>query len=288
MRQKVTTAYHVPRSAQALIAAAIIAPALWLSVAGAEPTTPPAGATQPAPKIIIKVDDLVAGPGRAAVHPRWQRFADFIKERKIKAGIGIICNSLETDNAPYFNWIKDLHKTGLVEFWNHGYDHKMWKEGDRTLFEFKGTSYEYQKEHLARGNQLARQKLGITLHAFGPGFNATDENTVRALGGDPDINAWLYAGSDDKSTKALQSKVAILDLLGDVNIEYPTFVPNFERFGDGYLRHRATRRYFVIQGHPTHWDDDRFAQFVKIIDFLTAEGATFATPSEVASSEMTQ
>ncbi len=36
----------------------------------------------------------------------------------------------------------------------------------------------------------------------------------------------------------------------------------------------------MIQGHPTHWTDERFQQFTLIIDFLVKENAIFTTPSE--------
>ena len=86
------------------------------------------------PRIIIKVDDFGVGKSKT-VTAQWQRFADFIKERKIKANIGFICNSLEPDRPEFFRWVKDLQGTGLVEFWLHAYEHKDWigPDGVRTM-----------------------------------------------------------------------------------------------------------------------------------------------------------
>lgn len=226
--------------------------------------------TSPA-HIIIKVDDLRNAGGK--VHPRWQKLVDFLKERKIKAGIGIICDSLEKDDPKYFQWIKDQHAGGLIEFWNHGYNHKEWEVDGKKVQEFKGPSYEDQKKNLLRCNELAKQKLGFTLPAFGAGFNAIDDNTVKALSEDPDTKIWLYGDVKNPAGKV------VLDRIGNVNIENPTFVPSLDKFKAGYAKN-PKRDYFVIQGHPAQWTDERFAQFVAIIDFLTAEKAVFTTPSE--------
>ena len=37
---------------------------------------------------------------------------------------------------------------------------------------------------------------------------------------------------------------------------------------------------FVLQGHPNQWDDARFAEFVKLVEYLQAQGVTFTTPYE--------
>lgn len=234
----------------------------------------PAPRTAP-PHVVLKLDDLVVHKGSGGVHPAWKRVAGLVRERKIKASIGIICNSLEGDNPRYFQWIKDQHAAGRIEFWCHGYDHRQWTEDGKTLQEFKGTSVEHQREAFQKSERLAKEKLGFPLAAFGAGFNAIDENTVEALAAVPEITVWLYGNSNNPAGKV------VLDRVGRVNIEQPTFVPDVEKFIAGYNRY-PKREYFVIQGHPTHWDDARFAQFVKIVDFLTEQGAVFTTPSEYA------
>jgi len=55
--------------------------------------TPAVASNTRAPVIIIKVDDLKSD-AHGGVPERWQRFADYIKEHKLHASIGIICDSL--------------------------------------------------------------------------------------------------------------------------------------------------------------------------------------------------
>jgi len=227
-------------------------------------------------KIIIKADDLRSR--RGAIDPRWMRFIDFIKERKIKASIGVIGESLDGDFPEYFNAVKELHATGLFEFWNHGYDHREWKEGGKRMLEFQGSTYEYQKQHLTRTNQLAREKLGFPLVTFGASFAVHDQNTVRALQEDPDIKIWLY-GKPVKSDDPAAGKI-VLDRRWDVTIEQPLFVPNSQKFIEGFTKHPDVD-YFVIQGHPWRWDDAGFAEFTKIVEYALQNGAEFVTPSEL-------
>lgn len=237
------------------------------------PTSPTVLARKSPPIIIIKVDDLRRQ--NETVNPRWQRLVDFAKSRKLKTNIGIIADSLDGDHPAYFQWIKDQQATGLFEFWNHGFDHKQWTENGKTLQEFKGPPYEQQKEHMTRANLLARQKLGFSFAAFGAGFNATDETTVRVLRESPDIRVWLYGDKKNPADKIVMERV------GAVNIENPIFHPSLQKFIEGYNRY-PNQTYFVIQGHPQQWDETGFAQFVQIVDFLTGEKAVFMTPSEYA------
>ena len=240
----------------------------------ATPTVLPAPVARVTPAyIIIKADDLIYEGG--SVNPKWQQFVNFTRARNIPASIGIITNSLEADHPAYFQWIKDQNASGLIEFWNHGYDHKQWTEDDKTLQEFKGPTYELQKQHLERGDQLAREKLGFAFHAFGAPFNATDANTVKALDEDSDIQVWLYGDPKNPAQKT------VIDRVPQVNIEAPTFEPDALKFAQGYNQF-PQQEVFAIQGHPTHWTPERFAQFVQIIDFLTEAKAVFVTPSQYA------
>jgi peptidoglycan/xylan/chitin deacetylase (PgdA/CDA1 family) len=239
----------------------------------ATPAVPPGVARKAPAYILIKIDDLRNVNGK--VHPKWQKVVNFLKERKIKGGVGIICNSLEGDNPEYVRWIKEQQASGYIEFWNHGYDHKEWTEDGKKLQEFLGTSYEFQKDHLAKCHKLAKEKLGFDLPAFGSPFNSGDENTVKAMQDDPDTKVWLYGNGKNPAGKL------VLDRVGAVNIENPIFKPSLDKFVEGYNKY-PNRKFFLIQGHPANWDDSGFEQFVKIVDFLTKEGAIFTTPSEYA------
>lgn len=220
------------------------------------------------PRIVLKLDDL--GPVKGSVHPKWIKVANFAKERKIKAAFGIVAKGMEEDNPAFFQWVKTANAEGQIEFWNHGYDHV----GNDKIKEFAGQPYEYQKEHLVRCNQLAREKLGFPFVSFGAPFNAADGAAVRALSEDPDIKVWMYGNSKNTAGKTVLKRC-------DVTIETPTFLANYAAFIEAYAHNRGAS-YFVMQGHPTHWDNERFEQFRMIVDFLIAQNAVFVMPRELA------
>jgi peptidoglycan/xylan/chitin deacetylase (PgdA/CDA1 family) len=236
------------------------------------------------PVIILKLDDVnVSKPG-APISPRWLRTAEYIETNKLKASFGIICTSLEKGNDAYLRWIKEVHQRGAIEFWFHGYDHAVHTENGTQFNEFNGRSYEDQKERFDRSQRLARDRLGFAFHAFGPGGGVGnglfDANTTRVMAEEPDMRIWLYPMPLDAAGKKLESqgKVVILDRVWAVNLESKPGLPDYRRLVDGYAKNRQ-RTYFVLQGHPNKWDDPRWDEFVKIIDFLKGQGCSFMTPT---------
>lgn len=226
--------------------------------------------TTTAPQIIIlKLDDITtndAQPGQP-VSPRWQRVIRFLEKSKLRASCGIIGYSLEADNDLYFQWIKDLHAKGNIEFWNHGYRNR---QASDQAGEFEG-SLEQQTKALQDTQRLAKQKLGITLKVFGPHWSQTNAQTGKALDTVPEIKAWFY-GRPGESSKLAFERVLVL--------ENPTFVPDFQRFKELYEQHAQHKECLALQGHPNAWDDQRWDGFVKIIGFLQSRGCVFMTPSE--------
>ena len=229
------------------------------------------------PAVVLKVDDLATGGGN--VPRNWKRITDFAQERKIKLSIGVITQSLATANPSYLTYIKDLQKTGLFEFWFHGYDHKQWTEDGKTLQEFKGTSYAVQKDHFVKSHALAKEKLGFVFTAFGSPFNGFDDATYKVFAEDPDMKIFIYGNPADQAK--IPGKI-ILERVGGVNIEDPLFVPNADKFIAGYLKHAKGRSYYVIQGHPNQWNDARWAEFVKLVDYLQQNHIPIVTPTEAA------
>ncbi|PTX98757.1 polysaccharide deacetylase [Spartobacteria bacterium LR76] len=227
--------------------------------------------------VVIKADDLT--DEKRGIHPGWQRFVDFIVSRQMKAGIGIISRSLEGDKPAYFDWIRKLHASGSFEFWNHGYDHKRWTDNTGTpKWEFAGTSEDEQKLHLEKSAALARDKLGITFRTFGAPFNQTDDATARLLAADPDCKVWLY-GEPGKTPPAIFIALRPKGIV----LEPTALKPDFAAFEKSFRKiSPAPPPYLVLQGHPSFWGDSEFAEFVRIIDFLTAQGAEFITPEELA------
>jgi peptidoglycan/xylan/chitin deacetylase (PgdA/CDA1 family) len=225
---------------------------------------------QPEPKIVIKIDDLTG-----SALDKWKRITDFTTGKKIKVGIGIIAKSLDTDRPAYFDWITKLHDTGLVEFWFHGWDHANWTSPDgKSHGEFNDRTYDEQKKRFDDAERLAKEKLGFPFEAFGPPSGSWDAVTLQVMQNEPDIKTYIYGipGQDG-------GKIPLVRV-GCVNLEYPTFIPRYDRFVAGYVHNRG-RPYFVLQGHPWHWNDKDFGEVVKIIDFLSDQGVTFVTPSEL-------
>jgi hypothetical protein len=248
------------------------------------------------PIIILKLDDLRQHYG-GRVHPGWQRVADYLAEKKIKAGFGVICDTLEKAQPKYVEWIRSRHDSGQIEFWFHGLDHKVHEEDGKKYNEFVHRSYEEQKQRLEQSQKLAREKLGFVFHAFGPpggvGNGSFDENTLRVMVENPQMHVMLYPAPLNaphaspltvlarKMMAESGGKFVILDILWQVRLERPLFKPNFDAFVRGYAKY-PNRPYFMLQGHPAAWSDEGFAEFKRIVDFLVDQKAVFMTPTEAA------
>jgi len=265
---------------------------LWLALASLLLAAPAAFAETPPPvvPVVLKLDDVRTN-NSGYLSARWRRLGDFARERKIKIALGVIANSLETPKPDYVNWLHGLQSSGLVEFWFHGYDHGVRPVDGKQAAEFTARSYEEQKAIFEKSQALAVATIGVPFRTYGPpgGGNLSPsaddlEATARVLVEDPAMKVWLYPKPHDKLSRELASagKVVVLDRVWAVNIEQPLFVPNAEKFIAGYKQHAAKRRYFVIQGHPNKWDDARWAEFVKIVDYLQANGIPTVLPSELA------
>ncbi|GAT33029.1 peptidoglycan/xylan/chitin deacetylase, PgdA/CDA1 family [Terrimicrobium sacchariphilum] len=228
-----------------------------------------------APRIVLKLDDF--GPRNGNVHPKWIKVAQYAKEKNIPVTFGIVAKGLEEDAPAFFQWTKERNAAGEIEFWNHGYDHAEGPNAEgKKVQEFNGTGFDHQKAHMADANRLAREKLGFPFISFGAPFNATDANTVKVLEESPDIKVWMYGNGKQPAGKKVLSRCYA------VTIESPTFIPNYADFLEGYAHNRGAE-YFVMQGHPTHWNDDRWNQFIKIVEFLVAQKAEFVKASDFAS-----
>lgn len=222
--------------------------------------------------IILKLDDLWCE--QDLVHEGWEQVVRFLNRKKVKGTIGIVGNSLEEDNADYFDWIKAREKEGY-EIWHHGFCHCRHKVGDTEIREYRGTTYEEQLTSIQNTQQLAEEKLGITLRSYGAPYNSTDEFTAKALEEVPDLKVWIY-----KETKMPTSKF-LLNRIAAVNIEYPVHQPDLEQFKAGYETYK-NEPILIIQGHPRSWVEDkkRFKTFKKIIRYLKKENVVFTTPFE--------
>ena len=258
---------------------------LAAAVPSAAPVNLPPRATPPV--IILKLDDLRQTDG--GVDGSWIRVTDFLRQRGIKASIGVICQTLAEATPAYADWIKSLRASGGIEFWFHGWDHASWKnEAGKTLSEFGGRGFAEQWSRFERSQALAKEKLGFEFATFGPpggGSLHQDADTAAVMAKDPSMKVWLYPSPIDATGRKLaaEGKVTVLDRVWAVNLESKVGQADFAKFAEGYAKN-TDRLYFVLQGHPTHWAGARFDEFVKIIDFLVAQKAVFMTPSEYAAS----
>jgi len=245
------------------------------------------------PIVVLKLDDLSQKEG--TLLPSFKRMATELETRKIKGSFGLICavswpgaQPLQDSGPEYIDWVKKLHAAGLIEIWFHGWDHKGHTENGEQYCEFNGRTFEQQKERFDRAQKLAEEKLGFTFKTFGPGGGASkfptfNDDTLKVLAQDPNIKVMFYPKPLDEPARKLnaEGKAVILNRVPEVNLERKVGDPNFNWFLSGYSKH-ATADYFVLQGHPNTWDDAKFAEVLKIIDFLIEQKAVFMTPSELA------
>jgi len=218
--------------------------------------------------IILKADDLIYD-GTSIIPVKWTNFFHYVVSEKIKASAGVICNSLETKDERYFGLLKYLHKTGYIELWNHGYDHLLGAKhpNGEEYDEFRNSSMEYQKEQLSKAQNLAREKLNITLRTFGAPGNAIDSTTISALREFDEIKVWFFGleGSDK------------LVLGRSAEMEYPVGNPDYDKF---VITHNTMDEYVVFQIHPNIWDEAQFNSFKQIISYLRERNSTFILPYE--------
>ena len=218
--------------------------------------------------IMLKADDVVFDTVNI-ISSRWRLFIDYIESKNIKASLGIIGNSLEKGNDSYYSYLKFLSESGRFELWNHGYTHILngVDKNGMKYEEFLKTPIEYQKEHLLKTQSLALEKLNIVLHTFGAPGNAIDTTTTKAIDAFGEIKVWYFGLSNSDK----------LVLNRSVEIEYPTGNPDFTKF---QLYYNPSKSYIVLQIHPNNWDDKKFSEFKKAIDFLIQKGVTFINPYE--------
>lgn len=219
--------------------------------------------------IVLKLDDVVAGSGGQIVPERWQRVSDYLEGKQIKSSFGIIGFSLVDDYPAYFKWITERAARGYIEFWNHGFHPRT--EEDTGEFE---RSYTEQLYSLRMTDSLARAKLNLNLTVWGPHWSGTTEDTDRALAQIPNIRMTFQLPVEIKHFKGFVFK-------NRLDIEYPTHNPDFEAFKKTWLARKDDFNCYFLQGHPNSWDETRWENFVKIIEFLQAEGMRFVTPSEL-------
>ena len=221
-------------------------------------------------RIILKLDDVIAGTDGQVISPRWQRVSDYLEGKGIKAAFGVIGFSLVKDNPAYFKWITDRADRGLIEFWNHGFWERTRKD---SVGEFE-RSFDEQLRALRMTDSLAKVKLGLAMPVWGPHWSGTNEDTDRALSKMPQIRMIMEAPLHPVYFKGIV-------MTSQISLEHPIHNPDFEAFKNVYLEKKHELSLFYLQGHPLSWDEERWQNFVKIIEFLESEGVSFIKPSDI-------
>lgn len=213
--------------------------------------------------ILFKLDDV------HGVYPHNERVVAFALEEGIKINFGVFGSALESDDPAFVTWLETLKKTGLFEFWNHGYG------GFGHPKENVGTGYEAQKQTIGRGQELSAQHLGEAFIAFGPHASAVDADTWRVLNERPEIKlVWCFG--PPVGVTAAHAFVTE----HRVGMESPVTKMNQAKFLVDYEKLGKDREYLVLQGHPNAWDDDMFQQFKDVTLFLKSKACRFMTISE--------
>lgn len=192
--------------------------------------------------VILKADDFVYDY-QNVISSRWKAFIDFIATKNIKASLGIIGKSINYGNNEFYESTKKINRSGYFEFWNHGYSHKLDATNilEEKYCEFQGTPAKYQKAHLIRTQNLAKERLGIELHAFCAPGNAVDKNTIEAIDKIHELDMW-FLGLKGSSKLVLERSV---------EIEFPTHNPNYQKFISNY---NSQKEYLVLQIHGIEID----------------------------------
>jgi peptidoglycan/xylan/chitin deacetylase (PgdA/CDA1 family) len=219
---------------------------------------------------IIKADDI------RNKTKNWQRFFELSKQKNVKVSAGIICNSLSKDKKIYSKWLVEYAESGWVEFWNHGWDHKRWKDDINKKSEFHATGYEHQKKHFDDSQNVMKEILGKMPISFGTPYNAKDEDTLKIINDNKDCRLFF-----SYSSKGVKKIFAPMKLRGEHD---GTAKPNFLKFKMDYEKKGKGLSFTAIQFHPNGFSDKHFREYEKIIDFLLTDGWVFMLPHEYVSS----
>jgi len=247
----------------------------------------------PGKYVILKLDDLhqqvdeaglpVTKGANAVIHARFKQVAAWLTATGTKASFGLICSN-SFYNQAFSDWIKGnaIENGGTFEFWLHGFDHM---QDNRYYAEFLGTGLTYQVSHIRQACDRLTANTGLVFHTFAPPGNAGDADSVQAVNQFPSIKVWMY-GPSDPSNRMVATNVTTQFIIPRlVELESaPGKVYSLTEFiqrpgdYDSYSLHQGAD--LCLQGHPSKWDTNSFANFYQVVAFLKSEGYQFTTPYE--------
>ena len=242
--------------------------------------------TENPPIIILKFDD-VKPMKNGHIHQRWTRVAEYLEKNGIHGSFGVICDGFEQENcAPAKKWIAERRERGCVTFWLHGWDHAIWTAPDGKRYNERVHRTEDEAfARFAKCQAIAEKEFGFKFRAYGPAGGiygpSIDAEALKALKREKDIKIVFYPQPADKASAQYDGDpdLLILDRVWAVNMESSVGCADYQKFLNGYAKN-LDRKFFFLQSHPAAWDDARFAEFTKIIDFLRDRGTRFMTPEE--------
>lgn len=223
------------------------------------------------PKIIIKLDDIAVQNNVCLASP----VINILMERKIKAGLGVIAMKLDSTTLNVFaNYLKatDVHGHQLFEIWHHGLYHSNDNPPNHN-FEFKGTTYAFQKEHFNKADERVLKLMGVQMHTFGAPYNVTDENTAKVVAENANYKIFMFSGVSSFEINGVanyNNRVNMESETGKVNCAY--FISQYEALKGKFPD------YMILQGHPNQWDAARLEEFKKILDYLVSKKTEFVLP----------
>lgn len=240
--------------------------------------------------IILKSDDF--GVTSAGNLQRYTAYIDSLGSRGVKTSVGMFASGCVNPTADLVAKVTAWRESGLVEFFNHGYDHLYYLPtgmkgtadaaslGDDlrdknypagTTYEFQGRPYAEQLDHLTRAQQTILDTYGFQMRTFGAPFNKIDSNTklaVQALG---QFNMW-YFGPPDPNVYSVSR--------GGGEIEASTGVPSLSTYT---TTHDLSRDLVVLQHHPAGQAfRDNWSEFIGILEQIHTDEGTYILPGEYA------
>jgi len=174
----------------------------------------------------------------------------------------MIGDTLNKSSQAFLHKVNDLVQSGNFELFNHGYNHLLGKWFFRNIAEFKNTPLWYQQRNILKTQNAGKKNIGVTFKTFGAPGNAIDSNTKAALELVSEIEVWFYG--------IKPSAKFVFDRHTDA--EFPTGNPVFTKFREN-INHKND--YSVLQLHPNTWDNNKFNEFKKIINFLVERKDTY-------------
>ena len=193
---------------------------------------------------------------------------------------------MEENCAPAKKWIAERREKGCVSFWLHGWDHAIWTAPDGKRYnEMVHRTEDEAFARFAKCQAIAEKEFGFKFRAYGPAggiYGASiDAEALKALKREKDIKVVFYPQPADKASAQYEGDpdLLILDRVWAVNMESSVGCADYQKFLNGYAKN-LDRKFFFLQSHPAAWDDARFAEFTKIIDYLRDRGTKFMTPEE--------